>query len=1196
MSGAGMSCNLRRAQPSEAQHDAVYLGTRLCPWLVANGKSGRDSGDGCAFGAALWIDVRAAAAADPEAGSPAVVMPLRSSLFDSSASSLGSARLAMQTPIDEDAEASASARPELVKCPELLLTGIELEKRTTLRILHKKGRRFESPWEPFFVGIYAHSLFYYAHLGDWPRAVVPLVDADVKAVDRIFRHGDFAAGGDDCGPCWKVTSSTGRVVLFRAPSHEARLEWIEQLRQASGGLGVARKTSMDGKAALALARRLSRSSSTASATSVTTNPMVQSPRARAQSRRRKLNSEDEDSSEALRDALAMVEKQRKEIQELQMRLTMLPGTTNEVEKKDRDRECFENDDGRARGRQLEAPRGKTKRKEVNADGLDLDAMLDDAAVEMCKLSLDSAVAEVLSEDEDTPESEGDEEENIGQVGDQQMRKRGTLQSRVSINDSIETSSHANDGQLAQPACEVGAVVSSAEKVAAPFKQVVTPETDRRQRESTSASSNPEEGSERSNFTSPLSVPSAISYDVAENNSIQQQAAELAEMARTLNKDELTDSSSTRESSEDGSLTSSFKGSHSGTGVFDSSGIAGNDYLQQQAMELAEIARTLQSSLRTDPKSTKKPLQTMSSSPSLLQSQPSFSGFSSSFCLFIWRLASDISTVLSDVTEFGLSQINSNNSNESIFSITQDDLFYDDDDDSEIERLSEFEASDSQFLEASGFLDSIHQVMKDFIVSSQPDQSRHTDQVVISNEIIAEIRQGIDEDASKEKDELEDNRKCATQSESPATGSSNGTSPRIRSLFSHARSARDFFSGDFEIRAPIPQTPKDLPALVVEETMSVVASILQSAGREDKMLLLAPFLRVFGSRNRLSNLIRWAIEIEVASVINVATLFRSDDYASRLVSTYIKAVGAKFIRVALSDPIRQIFKLKIADMELNPHKEESLQDEAQADSNAANLMRTCQNIIDSIMKNTNYIPSSYFHICSHLNSKVISRFDGSKEGVEAEDASTLTRSVIGGFLFLRFVCPAITTPHLYGLTKQLPPPETRRVLVLVTKLLFKTATGVRFGDREPDFKYVCVAVLLLCFMLLANFKIIRIRVLNPFIEMNSPAIQQLFANLAMSPSQDIDECFTSDSRKIYSHVSSSQLVDDLEMIRSISEKNLSEIETKLEECECGSEISENFKNAVLNADPLQKTSLSKKLSANMKFLSGFGKKPRKQSDV
>ena len=44
-----------------------------------------------------------------------------------------------------------------------------------------------------------------------------------------------------------------------------------------------------------------------------------------------------------------------------------------------------------------------------------------------------------------------------------------------------------------------------------------------------------------------------------------------------------------------------------------------------------------------------------------------------------------------MTDFGLNQINSNSSNESIFSITQDDLYFDEDEDGEIERLSEFDA-------------------------------------------------------------------------------------------------------------------------------------------------------------------------------------------------------------------------------------------------------------------------------------------------------------------------------------------------------------------------------------------------------------------------------------------------------------------------------------------------------------------------
>ena len=53
-----------------------------------------------------------------------------------------------------------------------------------------------------------------------------------------------------------------------------------------------------------------------------------------------------------------------------------------------------------------------------------------------------------------------------------------------------------------------------------------------------------------------------------------------------------------------------------------------------------------------------------------------------------------------ITDFGLDQINSNGSDDSIFSITQDDLFFDEDEDGEIERLSEFDAVSRSILYAS----------------------------------------------------------------------------------------------------------------------------------------------------------------------------------------------------------------------------------------------------------------------------------------------------------------------------------------------------------------------------------------------------------------------------------------------------------------------------------------------------------------
>jgi hypothetical protein len=71
----------------------------------------------------------------------------------------------------------------------------------------------------------------------------------------------------------------------------------------------------------------------------------------------------------------------------------------------------------------------------------------------------------------------------------------------------------------------------------------------------------------------------------------------------------------------------------------------------------------------------------------------------------------------------------------------------------------------------------------------------------------------------------------------------------------------------------------------------------------------------------------------------------------------------------------------------------------------------------------------------------------------------TSTVVGGFLFLRFFCPAIVTPEAFGLLESMfcyllasllkhrhfvaepPPAETRRGLVLVSKLLQNLANAI-----------------------------------------------------------------------------------------------------------------------------------------------------------
>jgi hypothetical protein len=72
--------------------------------------------------------------------------------------------------------------------------------------------------------------------------------------------------------------------------------------------------------------------------------------------------------------------------------------------------------------------------------------------------------------------------------------------------------------------------------------------------------------------------------------------------------------------------------------------------------------------------------------------------------------------------------------------------------------------------------------------------------------------------------------------------------------------------------------------------------------------------------------------------------------------------------------------------------------------------------------------------------------------------------VGGFFFLRLMCPSITNPHVYGLLENPPDETVQRYLVLLSKILQSIANGKFIVDnahltkehflvrRSPTWKY------------------------------------------------------------------------------------------------------------------------------------------------
>ncbi|CAK4087481.1 unnamed protein product [Aphanomyces euteiches] len=316
----------------------------------------------------------------------------------------------------------------------------------------------------------------------------------------------------------------------------------------------------------------------------------------------------------------------------------------------------------------------------------------------------------------------------------------------------------------------------------------------------------------------------------------------------------------------------------------------------------------------------------------------------------------------------------------------------------------------------------------------------------------------------------------------------------------------------------------LTSLLVRSDMIVVTALLNTCQRSDKMALLFPLLRIYGSRHALYKLMQWSIDTEVQSALSLATLFRSDDYSSRLLSTYAKAVGLRFIHTALADHIRALCTdKKSTDFELNVAKDPSLSDPAKLERNAANLMAVCQSIVDSILEHMDELPLSFVHVCRYLKERLIERFLDKSEADAYDASSTPIKAIMGGFLFLRFICPAITTPHSYGLLDEIPNASSRRILVLVTKLLFNCSTDVEFGVKEA-----------------------YMRILNGFIVENAPRMSFLYSRLTAQRDGDIEACFTADSDGIFTQLGHDQLVQDRDEIMGALRKHVDEVVAKVAE--------------------------------------------------
>jgi hypothetical protein len=184
------------------------------------------------------------------------------------------------------------------------------------------------------------------------------------------------------------------------------------------------------------------------------------------------------------------------------------------------------------------------------------------------------------------------------------------------------------------------------------------------------------------------------------------------------------------------------------------------------------------------------------------------------------------------------------------------------------------------------------------------------------------------------------------------------------------------------------------------------------------------------------------------------LFRGNTLLTKSLDTHMRRVGREYLEHCLSAKIREINE-KDPDCEVDPNRVASQPD---VERNWRRLLLLTQEVWKAIVAAKQQCPIELRMIFRHIRACAEDRY--------GDFLRSVSYSSVSGFLFLRFFCPAVLNPKLFGLLKGKFPgwytlvpseladnvaddikPRARRTFTLIAKSLQTLANMASFGTKE-----------------------------------------------------------------------------------------------------------------------------------------------------
>lgn len=190
----------------------------------------------------------------------------------------------------------------------------------------------------------------------------------------------------------------------------------------------------------------------------------------------------------------------------------------------------------------------------------------------------------------------------------------------------------------------------------------------------------------------------------------------------------------------------------------------------------------------------------------------------------------------------------------------------------------------------------------------------------------------------------------------------------------------------------------------------------------------------------------------SAAVEANLLFRGNSLLTKALDLHMRRLGKEYLEETLIEKIRDIDESD-PDCEVDPNR---VQQQDILNRNWRNLMILTSDVWKAIYSSASRCPPELRMIFRHIRSCADDRY--------GNFLRTVTYSSVSGFLFLRFFCPAVLNPKLFGLLKgesyfklgkymltettEHPRPRAQRTLTLIAKSLQGLANMASFGSKEP----------------------------------------------------------------------------------------------------------------------------------------------------